>query len=1246
MANNWTASQQQAITTDGCNILVSAAAGSGKTAVLVERIIKKITDNNNPVSVDRLVVVTFTKAAAAEMKQRIRLELDRLIEKNPSDQNLIRQQTLVNNARITTIDSFCLDIVRNYFTETDIDPAFRTADEGEIRLIENDVLSEMLEEYYTSGSDAFTEFVDSYGTGRDDSRIADIILKIYRFARSYPWEDKWYDNCLSVYDTNGSLGDNICIKFMWDSAVKALCGYRAKYEDYLNICSSPDGPAAYTDNINQDKMMLDRLISAETFEEFVRQVRNCEFDRLSSCRSCMNEEKKNYVKDGRNACKAYITKQLKEKITGDADGMKRDIEQNAPMVAMMVGLARDFSARCKREKRERNIIDFNDMEHLALDILVKNEDGVISYTAVADSLSDYYSEILIDEYQDSNMLQEQILTAVSKNRRSDKPNNVYMVGDVKQSIYRFRMACPELFMEKCRTYGNIESSQDSENRDTDYGASDAENAAHKAKDVKIQLQNNFRSRDNVLESVNRVFERIMTEEYGGIPYDRYARLYHGADYAACPECVISQDGQMKAVGFDKDSATEIHIFEKKGTDMSEAEAEAQVIGDIIRKLMDKSDGNVHVVADRNAAGGYRPVRYSDIVIISKTLKDFAPVIVNSLMNQGIPAYTENSKGFFKVYEIELLISFLTVIDNPLNDIPMAAVMMSYFGKMTSKDLAKIRSKDNRSRLYNVMCDAVEAENAFDIDEKIREKITALLELIKKFRRKSDVSSVYDLLWEVMYATGFYDYVGTMPSGDRRQANLDILLQRADDFEKTSYRGLFNFLRYIEKLKTYDVDIGEASVLSEKDDIVRVMSIHKSKGLEFPVCIVAGMGKRLDHKDATGTVVIHQTYGIGADLVRVKSRTKSPTLIKNAISMAICEEDTSEFMRVLYVAMTRAKEKLILTGHISGKLDSAMAGWQMIKEELKNPEKKYDYSQIDSCSSFLDMVMPAALISDEAEGDDTFVVNVHEQIEETTFTGEAVTSDNELTQAEVPAYPYELKQNVKSKVTVSELKEQLKDADYDDKSLLEDSVREAAENADEAEVPVTPKFLKSDDEILHGSRRGTAYHRIMELLDYQALALCSAAASGAGEKAAKSTVLSELRRQTEAMIADGRITKQQAECVDVYDIYAFVTSDTGIRITNAAQNGSLKREQPFVYIDDSIPDQLIQGVIDLYFKEGESLVIVDYKTDRVGRQGGEQILKERYRMQLDYYAKALSQITGESVSERIIYSFAIRKDITV
>lgn len=1221
MEKEWTKSQSNAIHADGCNILVSAAAGSGKTAVLVERIIQKITDSDKPVSIDRLVVVTFTKAAAAEMKSRIRVELDKLIALNPSDQNLIRQQTLVNNARITTIDSFCLDIVRNYFTETDIDPGFRTADEGEITLINNDIMSQMMEDYYTEGSSEFFNLVDSYGTGRNDSKLERMILRIYEFARSYPWENEWYDSCANMYNVENEedFENNPWVEYIYNKIKKILSGYRDRYEIYLTLCNEKNGLEKYYERIRQEKEHLVRILESGSFKELSDRVRSFSFDRMPPCSKNCDEIKKAEVTEGRNSLKDFIKSLQTDIFAQDVSDIIDSLKESAPVVRLLTSMARDFSERIKAEKRERNIIDFNDMEHLALDILVHNNNGVLEYTSVADSLSDYYSEILIDEYQDSNMLQEQILTAVSRTRRENEANNIYMVGDVKQSIYRFRMACPELFVEKSNNYKDYTDN----NSSNDY--------------CKIQLQNNFRSRDNILNSVNSIFEKIMIREFGGIAYDEDARLNHGINYDKAPDYIIDGENTYEAVDFSKDSSTSIHILEKDDSQDSREEAEARVIAGIIHNLMDRSEGKVYVVADKESPKGYRTIRYSDIVIISRSAKNYAQTVVNTLMDEGIPAYTDSSTGFFAVREIQLVLSFLSVIDNPLNDIPMAAVMMSYYGEMNTKEMADIRLVDKKAKLYDIIrkfsrgdyeASGINENSGVNktpqLDEKISDKCVKLYNLVEEFRKKSDVMSVYDLLWDVLYSTGYYYYVGTMPSGTRRQANLDILLKKAEDFEKTSFRGLFNFLRYIEKLQTYEVEIGEASIVSEKENVVRLMTIHKSKGLEFPVVIVAGMGKKLNNNDGKEGVLIHQKYGIGMDMVHIDTRTKNPTFSKNVIASALKEDNISEDMRILYVAMTRAREKLIMTGVVDN-IETSMKKWEKFRTSVLDGGT-YSYLDIDSSASFFDMTVPVAM-----SDNDNFEIVSEEALEQKNIINMPEGQEGRHIEAEIPPYPHDAEENVKSKVTVSELKHQLHDEDFDDRDSLEDSVKDAMEKASvQEDNEIIPEFMKDTGEKLTGNQRGSAYHRVMECLDYKEIDYNNLSIS--------------ISEQLQRMLSSKKLTKQQYECIEESDIEKFISSDVGRRIAVAAGENRIWREQPFVFIDRDNPVQLIQGIIDMYFVEDGQIVLLDYKTDKVPYKGGADILKERYSIQLDYYGKALSQITGLPVKEKIIYSFTLGKEI--
>lgn len=1201
MANNWTEEQKAAFTLNDSNILVAAAAGSGKTAVLVERIIKKITDTENPVNVDELVVVTFTKAAAAEMKLRIREAIDALVEEQPDNMHLVNQLTLINNAQISTIDSFCLGIIRNHFTEVELDPGFRTADEGEIKLLENDVMEDMLEEYYASGNDDFFNFVDSYGEGRDDSAIEDMILKVYRFARSDPWPEQWYDMCILPYaDTD--IEESQAVKFLYKNIKNVIADYERLYIGLSEICREPMGPLMYAEAIESDLAGIRQLLNADSFAELGRRVSLISFDALGRKKvPDVNEQKKKYVKDMRDGYKKYVTETLRSKIfVSDIKHIAADVADSKGAVMMLTRLAKDFAQRMQKEKRQRNMIDFNDMEHLALNILVSCENGEKTYTDVAKMLADKYHEIMIDEYQDSNLLQEEILTAVSKSVNGGE-NNIYMVGDVKQSIYKFRLACPELFIDKYDRYKPYKCDNGSE--------------------LKIELQMNFRSRKNVLESTNDVFKRVMNKDFCGIRYDDAARLNNGFSY---PQ---------------KDAPTEIVLIDMKEASGKDArETEGAYIAAKIKELM--KDGKVY---DAKRAE-YRRMKYSDIVILTRSVKDWADVFVNELMNVGIPAYSESNAGYFATFEIKTLMNLLSVIDNPTKDIEMSGVMLSYFGGFSVDEVAHVRMISNKEPLIYQLRKSAECDELGELNRKAK----VFVDKLDALRRKSEYMSIQELVWNVVFDTGYYDYVGTMPAGKQRQANVDLLLSRAGSFENTSYSGLFNFLRYVERMKKSEVDYGEASVLGENEELVRVMSIHKSKGLEFPVVFIAGMHKKMNFMDANGSIVIDGDLGIGMDVVRLSQRTKGRTVIKASIARKIVQDTIAEEQRVLYVAMTRARERLIMTG-VDKDAEKAVKKWTDKAQELQMSDE-FSYLDNENFKTYFDMVMPVALLPEDRNLGE-FCINVveSETIVDDALVSEAdlianekeITSDTSGAKQIYPAYGYATQVNRKLKITVSELKQMQQDSDYDAMQMVEGSLRKAQAAADKDEqatdkdeqtledvkTAVVPAFIAGKQEKLAGNERGTAYHRVMECLDYESV-----------------STIEEIEREINKMADDERMTRMQADCVDAADIYRFCQSELGHRISKAMQAGLVRREQPFVFRPVMI-DQLVQGVIDLYFEEADGLVIVDYKTDRVKRtDAGEEQLRERYMIQLDYYAKALEQLTGKKVKEKVIYSFTLGKAI--
>lgn len=1239
MERKWTPAQKSAIDTRDCNVLVSAAAGSGKTAVLVERIISMITDPDKNIDIDRLVVVTFTKAAAAQMKDKIRKALDSMLDENPGDVNLLRQITLLNNAQITTIDSFCLWIIRNHFPEVNLDPGFRIMDEGEKKLIENDVLEDVLEEFYAEADEEFFNLVDAFGMGRDDSGLVSIIDKIYRFSRSNPWIDEWFDECMLVYDDE--TYDNPAIKELYDSIKNALLDYRDKYNRLVDICSEPAGPAAYTSALQSDLLGINEMINSQDFGELGRKIRTFSFEALSRKKDAgADPDIKEYVKGQRKLFKDYIGR-LNDKIfLKDDEGIFADMQGAGIQIRTLLKVAKVYAKRVSEVKREKGIIDFNDMEHLALSILVKKEDGKLVYTETADKLANRFEEILIDEYQDSNQLQEVILNAVSKTRLSGENNNIYMVGDVKQSIYKFRLACPELFIEKYDTYGET------------------------GDNVRIELQKNFRSRENVLECANDVFSHIMNKNFSGIGYDESVRLNAGFPY---PEYSDSNYGDEA-----NKSTDVILISSENEEEATTRELEADRLAKLIEGIV-ASGINVYD-SDENI---YRPAEYRDIVILTRSVTGWADTFADALMDRGIPAYTDSSTGYFSVREIQVILSMLTIVDNPVQEISLAAAMMSYFGGFTAAELGMVRKlgreyvdKNVHNNLYEhlkavALLDGAGKMHGADVKQ-LSGKCALFLAKLTEYRDKSSVESLYDLCWEMIYDSGYYDYVGTMPAGAQRQANLNVLLERAAGYGKSSYSGLFNFLRYIERLKKFDEDFAEGAASLDNENLVRIMSIHKSKGLEFPIVILAGTHKNINFMDATAPVLVDQNLGIAVDYVDLERRTKTPTIIKGAMARRIVRESIAEEERLLYVAMTRAREKLIITGVVKD-ADKTLDKYRGSAKQLA-ADGMLSFADSENIKNYLDMIMPVCLMdSNKLKGNFKVIVDdgedswadafesgemageIKEAVSDKNLTVKTETSVSYPILDELPEYVPADNATGRMKLTVSQLKAMQAEDDSEENAYMDESVREALEKeADNEQVPadsdnqdeqtdseamvglsnsIIPKFISGKETKLAANERGSAYHRVMECLDYSV-----------------SVNIEGVKADIERMLETGKMNELQVKSVNPWDINTFVQSDTGRRVANAMNNGSVRREQPFVF---EYEGQLIQGIIDLYFEEDGEFVLVDYKTDRVMKgEAGEKELVRRYAIQLDYYAKALTQLTGKKVKEKIIYSFALGKGLSV
>ena len=1204
MAVKWTADQQKVITLRNRNLLVSAAAGSGKTAVLVERIIQMLTDEAAPIDVDRLLIVTFTEAAASEMKERIRSAIERKLTDNPENVHLQRQSTLIYSALITTIHSFCLSVIRDHFHAIDLDPGFRIVEQGELKLLKQDVLDELLEQQYAAEDNlAFLEFVEKFGTGRNDKKIEGLILKLFEYSQSYPQPELWLMECAANYQidaddsqTNtGNSSNKGFISIVQNHVQVYLKDALALLKQGMAICDEPDGPYMYYEMLEADYQAIENVLDKEGFSALGEAVCSIAYQTLSRKKDeSVSADKREQVKILRDQMKKLVNDLKAEYFYDEESGIRKDMLESHGVMQVIVRLVTAFAREFNRQKRSKNMIDFNDMEHLALQILTEERNGQLVPSAVAREYQEQFTEVMIDEYQDSNLIQETILTSVSKVSRGQY--NVFMVGDVKQSIYRFRLSRPELFMEKYDSY----SLEDSDRQ-------------------RIDLHKNFRSRNEVLTSANYVFEQIMRREVGGITYDEKAALYPGADYEE------QTDGDGRSIN-------RAELFLCEPTRESEAAAIIWRIKELLKngRVLDKETGE------------YRQVRYRDIVILLRTTKGWAEEFSTLLKDAGIPTYAGSREGYFEAYEVSVLLDYLRILNNRRQDIPLAAVLTSSFVGLNAKQMAMIKNAYPDWPFYEaVIRYSEDGAASVDKDEQLQERLRRFWLEYESYREMLPYIGIHDLLWHIIEHTGYGLYVQAMPGGSQRKANVDMLIEKAAAYEGTSYKGVFNFIRYIELLKKYEVDFGEANISDEQSDTVRIMSIHKSKGLEFPIVIVAGMGKQFNTQDLNDSLVIHPSLGVGIDCVDLEKRTKISTLLKKVIKEELILDNLGEELRVLYVALTRAKEKLIMVGQ----LKDAEEVWEKYQEGHQanhSADTGLPFYQIAKAKSYLDWMLPA--VADLPDGIPMDVSVFCNQDAETTrqieTQAEILAKDvlihwnvNQIYDSELKEnlnqqlqfrYSYQEEEKLKLKFTVSELKKRA--------YLNEESGEELYKEPEV--IPLLPRFLQEETK-LTGASRGTAYHRFLELLDF-----------------AEQYSLERLTEKAETFCSTGKLSQDMVDSIDVKDILGFLNTNSGKRMSQAAAAGKLFEEQPFVLgvdaadiypIESGRETVLVQGIIDVWFEEEDGLVVLDYKTDKARSA---KDLVEKYHAQLDYYAKALEQLTGKHVKEKVIYSFTLGQEIQV
>ncbi|WP_195926427.1 helicase-exonuclease AddAB subunit AddA [Sarcina ventriculi] len=1259
METKWTDEQLLAIETRGKNLLVAAAAGSGKTAVLVERIIKIITDDNNPVDIDKLLVVTFTNAAASEMRERIGDAISKKLEEMPDSKMLQRQLALLNKSNITTIHSFCLDIIKNNFHLIDLDPGFRIGDETECTLIKQDVLIELFEDKYDKEDEDFLNLIEAYCTNRDDERLKEIVLKLYNFSMSGPWPSVWLREKAQEFNINSldELEKASWYKVLKESLYLDLNNAKNGLDEAIKICEEDSDLAPYLLTLKPELNGIENAINSLNLdlEQIYKAVKDIEFAyRIKTVKKGIGDElDKKKVKSLRDDVKKKINQIKGGVFSISLDETLNGIKNMYPIIKSLTELVIEFSDRYVKKKMERVILDFNDLEHLCLKILTCNdENGEVYASSVAQKFREKFEEVLVDEYQDSNNVQETIISMVSR-KDLDNPN-VFMVGDVKQSIYRFRQAKPELFLEKYNSY----SEEDNK------------------KNRKIMLYKNFRSREEVIKGVNFIFKSLMSKTVGELDYTDKEALNLGASYDEInKDNVYFQDNEF--IDLDKievSGALELHILDKSSDfedekneindeddkendneeDLSAVAIEARIIAKRIKELINPSDGKCFMVFDKNL-NRYRKITYKDIVILLRSTKNWADTIVEELSFGGIPVYADINTGYFQTIEIRTIMSLLHIIDNPMQDIYTIASMRSPIFAFTSEELADIRILNRDNYFYLNVKDI--AEDVYDerINKSLKDKCVYFIEKIGSWREKSLYMPIDEFLWYLYSDTSYYGYVGAMVNGIQRQANLRILFQRAKQYEQTSFKGLFNFINFINKLRKSSGDLGTAKILGENEDVVRIMSIHKSKGLEFPVVFLSGCGKQFNLRDINDSLLFHEELGIGADCIDIKKRIRYTTLQKYAIKKKFELETLSEEMRILYVALTRAKEKLIITGssyNLQKDIDACY------KAGVKGFNKVIP-SELLKQKSYLKWIMTALIkhkdgdilrqgknefveISDDLSSwkinfhkkSDFGTENVEDSIEKKNISILSLNYSNFEVDEEIRKrlefrYKYRDVCSVPSNISVSDIKK-----------AEEEIFEPQAENLfSEEKNRKKPKFIM-EEKGLSKAEKGTAMHFVMQKLDLN-----------------KVNLLNEIKEQIKNMFEKGLITKDEEESINIFKIQKFFKSNLGQRLLKAyKENKQVFRELPFITeipvkrIEKDLIDKIfnneklrLQGIIDCFFEEDDGIVLLDYKTDYV-ENGKEKEILDKYRVQIDLYTETLERVIGKKVKERYLYLFGIDKEV--
>lgn len=1154
------------------------------------------------------MVVTFTNAAAAEMRQRISDAIYKKIEENPDDMHMQRQIILMAKSNICTIHSFCLEVIKNNFYEIDVSPNFRIGDQAEIELLKQEVLEDIFETRYLNEDKEFLQLINTYTGYRGDEPLKEIILKIYRYIQSSPFPNEWLNNAVEEFNLKDKIDNDfantkwgkILLQAFYDEVYSCIIELKSVKKD-LNKYYELE---RYSKTIENDIEKLEEIgENLNSWDKVYNLISDFKFDKWPIDKKIVLEQKE-IAKKKRDNIKKKFNK-IKDKILiYNSHQANEDIYQMYNILKFLKNIIIEFEQEFIKKKKEKNIIDFNDIEHFALKILVtKNKKGEYIATEVAKKYREKFNEIAIDEYQDSNLVQEYILSTVSNG------NNIFMVGDVKQSIYKFRQARPELFIEKYDNYKLKEDKQEEDN-------------------LKIQLFKNFRSRKNILDITNLVFKNIMSKKLGDITYNEKEYLNLGANYED-PKANINYAGKTELNIIDlKQKEDETDEDERIEDIVLEAKFVASRIQDLI--------SSKYQVYDRKF--GYRDIQYKDIVILLRSTQALAPIYEKEISSLGLPVFSDIGEQYLDSVEIQTIMSLLKIIDNPMQDIPLVTVLRSPIGGFDDNDLIniKLHSKESNKSFYEVILEAKDK-----VEENIKTKLDRFLNNIDEWRKKQEYVSLDELIWQIYLDTGYYNYVSLMPNGILRQANLKMLFDKARQYETASFKGLFNFINFIDKLKTNNGDMDSAKLIGENEDVIRIMSIHKSKGLEFPVVILSATGKKFNMQDLNDNILLHQDIGLGPKYINYDRKIEYNTLAKTAISYKSKEETISEEMRVLYVALTRAKEKLIITGlskDVQKELDK--------KQELLNMYKENDINSniVKRYKSYRDW-LELVYLNNTNKINEILELNIIEKEnaikkfnkedikkEETDLVAKIEKQmknekqeDNKLKQLLEWKYENILASKIPTKTSVTKIKEM---QEYKTKSK-NSAKEEHKKGADMAQ----PKFLNKDIHISN-AKKGTLMHlciqRLDEKIDYN---------------------YNKIENMVHKLVQDEIMTVKEAESIDINKLVEYTKSDLWKELKKAKE---IHKEQPFyisipakeIYNEDVEEDVLVQGVIDLYYiDEKDNIILVDYKTDYV-QTGKENELIDKYYKQLELYKNALENSLNTKVSQTYIYSVYLQKSVKI